>query len=87
MKFGSLILSRTVDNIKKSSSIMEVLHSIRESFGALFEVLFETITTDKWTEFSRLPELEEACGLSIYYAHPIVRVTKRCSGTDLAPKS
>ena len=49
---------------------MEALHSIREPLGASFEALFETITTDNGTEFSRLPELEEGCGLSIYYVYP-----------------
>ena len=55
---------------KKSSSIMEVLRSIQEEFGASFEELFETITTDSGTEFSRLPEPEEGRRLRIYYAHP-----------------
>lgn len=55
---------------KKSSSIMEALYSIQEEFGGSFEELFETITTDNGTEFSRLPELEEGCNLRIYYAHP-----------------
>lgn len=59
MKFGSLILSRTVDNIKKSSSIMEALHSIREPLGASFEALFETITTDNGTEFHGFPNLKK----------------------------
>lgn len=52
---------------------MEALHSIRESF----EALFETIMTDNGTEFSRFPELEEGCGLSYTMCTPIVRVTKR----------
>ena len=55
---------------KKSSSIMEALRSIQEEFGASFEELFETITTDNGTEFSRLPKLEEGRRLRIYYAHP-----------------
>lgn len=49
---------------------MEALRSIQEEFGASFEELFETITTDNGTEFSRLPELEEGRRLRIYYAHP-----------------
>jgi len=36
---------------------VEALHSIQEEFGASFEELFETITTNNGTEFSRLPEL------------------------------
>ena len=47
---------RTVKD-KKSSSVVEALHSIQEEFGASFEELFETITTNNETEFSRLPEL------------------------------
>lgn len=47
---------RTVKD-KKSSSVVEALHSIQEEFGASFEELFETITTNNGTEFSRLPEL------------------------------
>ena len=39
---------RTVKD-KKSSSVVEALHSIQEEF--------ETITTNTGTEFSRLPEL------------------------------
>ena len=49
---------------------MEALYSIQEEFGGSFEELFETITTDNGTEFSRLPELEEGRRLRIYYAHP-----------------
>ena len=49
---------------------MDALRSIQEEFGASFEELFETITTDNGTEFSRLPELEEGRRLRIYYAHP-----------------
>lgn len=37
---------------------MEALHSIREALVALFEVLFETITRDNGTEFSRFPECD-----------------------------
>lgn len=44
---------------------MAALHSIREQLGASFEALFEAITTDNGTEFSRLSELEECCSLSI----------------------
>lgn len=35
---------------------MEALHSIREALVARFEVLFETITRDNGTKFSRLLE-------------------------------
>ena len=49
---------------------MDALRSIQEEFDASFEELFETITTDNGTEFSRLPELEEVRRLRIYYAHP-----------------
>ena len=49
---------------------MEALHSIQEEFGGSFEELFETITTDNGTAFSRLPELEEGHNLRICYAHP-----------------
>lgn len=35
---------------------MEALHSIREALVAPFEVLFETITRDNGTKFSRLLE-------------------------------
>ena len=55
---------------KKSSSIMEALQAIQEEFGGSFEELFETITTDNGTEFSRLPKLEEGCNFRIYYTHP-----------------
>lgn len=55
---------------KKSGSIMKALRSIQEEFGDSFEELFETITTDNGTEFSRLPKLEEGRRLRIYYAHP-----------------
>ena len=37
---------------------MKALRCIQEEFGASFEELFETITTDNGTEFSRLPKLE-----------------------------
>ena len=48
---------------------MDVLRAIQEEFGGSFEELFETITTDNGTAFSRLPELEEGHNLRIYYAH------------------
>ena len=37
--------------------------SIQEEFGTSFEVLFETITANNGTEFSRLSTLEEVCPL------------------------
>ena len=37
--------------------------SIQEEFGTSFEVLFETITANNGTEFSRLSALEEGCPL------------------------
>ena len=49
---------------------MKALRSIQEEFGDSFEELFEPITTDNGTEFSRLPKLEEGRRLRIYYAHP-----------------
>ena len=61
---------------KKSSSIMAALHSIQEEIGGAFEGLFETITTDNGTEFSRLLELEDGSELRIYYAHPYCQSEK-----------
>ncbi len=56
---------------KESSSVLAALYELRDNmFQDCFDQIFQTITTDNGSEFSRLSELESISRTLVYYAHP-----------------
>lgn len=56
----------------ESKTVVNVMGALQQIFEETrySSEIFKTITTDNGTEFSRLFELEEEKGISVYYAHP-----------------
>lgn len=55
---------------KQSIRIVEVIDKMESMFGALFPLVFKTITFDNGTEFSNSALMEGNRRTKIYYAHP-----------------
>ena len=65
---------------KESSSVLAALYELRDNmFQDCFDQIFQTITTDNGSEFSRLSELESISRTLVYYAHPYC--SAQCQGS------
>ena len=61
---------------KSADSVLSVFERVKKELGDKFGKVFRTITTDNGSEFARLPELENASEIKIYFAHPYTSCEK-----------
>ena len=61
---------------KSADSVLSVFERVKKELGDKFGKVFRTITTDNGSEFARLPELENASEVKIYFAHPYTSCEK-----------
>jgi len=54
-----------------ADAMMEAMEKLKAEYGEHFSKVFQTITADNGSEFTRLSELEEdGAGVKVYFAHP-----------------
>ena len=54
-----------------ADAMMEAMEKLKAEYGAHFSSVFQSITADNGSEFTRLSELEEdGAGVKVYFAHP-----------------
>lgn len=61
---------------KTANSIMAAFKELRKEYGAKWDRIFKSITTDNGSEFAKLGDLEAVPKTLVYYAHPYTSCDK-----------
>lgn len=61
---------------KTADSVMAAFKELRKEYGAKWDQIFKSITTDNGSEFAKLSDLEAVSKTLVYYAHPYTSCDK-----------